>query len=193
MSIVLRPEGKILKFNFIPVLASLVVLKVLLDLGIHGQIKWPNDITVQGRKIAGILCESRTLANVVRWVIVGIGVNVNNSPPKVTGPDSKYEAESVNSLTGNTINLSTLARSIRDSLMQDYDKLWREGESQILKEYNAHNSLIGSKVRISLAGGVLEGVGDGVDNEGRLVLKGNDGFTHRLRSEDALLVETLSG
>lgn len=191
MSILLRPEGKILRLNFIPALASLVVLKVLRGLGVEGGIKWPNDVSVEGRKIAGILCESRIRANGVQWVIVGIGVNVNNTPPKIPSPDSKYEAESVISLTGVNTNLALLAQNIRDSMLQHYDQLWRGGETPLLEEYNAHNSLRGRGVRISLFEDVLEGIADGIDADGRLKVRRNDGSSHRIRSEDALQVETL--
>ncbi len=191
MSIILRPEGKIVRLNLISALASIVVLKVLRSLKINGGIKWPNDVSVKGRKIAGILCESSVLSNEVQWVIVGIGINVNNSPPKLASLDSKYEAESVISLTGVKTNLSSLARSIRDSMLRRYDQLWRGGETTILEEYNTNHSLRDCKVRVSMRENAIEGVADGVDNDGRLTLKGSDGSTHRIRSEDALLVETL--
>ncbi len=191
MSIILRPEGKVVRLNLIPALASLVVLNVLRSLGVNGWIKWPNDVSAKGRKIAGILCESSVLSDGVEWVIVGIGINVNNSPPKIASLDSKYEAESVISLTGVKTNLSSLAQSIRDSMLQHYDQLWRGGETTILEEYNTHHSLKNCKVRVSLLEHVLEGVADGVDAEGRLTLKGADGYTHRILSENALRVETL--
>ncbi len=191
MSIILRPDGKIARLNLIPAIASLVVMKVLNSLGISGGIKWPNDVSVKGRKIAGILCESSVLADGVQWVIVGIGINVNNSPPKIASMDSKYEAESIISLIGIKTNLSSLAQSIRDSMLRHYDQLWRGGETAILEEYNTNHSLRDCKVRVSLRENVIEGVADGVDEDGRLTIKGSDGFTHRMRSEDALLIETL--
>lgn len=191
MSIILRPEGKVVRLTLIPILASLAVMKILRSLGVNGWIKWPNDVSVKGRKIAGILCESSVLSNGVQWIIVGIGINVNNSPPKIASLGSEYEAESLIALTGVKTNLASLAESIRDSILRNYDKVWIGGETTILEEYNTHHSLRDRKVRVSLSTQVIEGVADRVDAEGRLTLKGADGFTHRIRGEDALLVETL--
>ncbi len=191
MSIILRPRRRANHLTLTPLIASLAITEALEEYGVNGRIKWPNDVVVNGRKIAGILCESSIAAGRFQWVIVGIGVNANNPPPILTTTKSSYQATSMIQVTGEETNLESLANSLRDLVIQHYDDLLSGGERAMLTEYNAHQMLRDRKLRVSLHDQILEGVAGQVDSEGRLGLQGPDGSTHKIRSEDVLLVETL--
>jgi BirA family biotin operon repressor/biotin-[acetyl-CoA-carboxylase] ligase len=76
MSILLRPEVSPRQLLRLPVIASLAFLSAMGESGSSLTIKWPNDILLEGRKIAGILAESRSEGEKVLWAVVGFGVNM---------------------------------------------------------------------------------------------------------------------
>jgi BirA family transcriptional regulator, biotin operon repressor / biotin---[acetyl-CoA-carboxylase] ligase len=191
MSIILRPGGRARRLDIIPLMVSLAVVETLRGYGVSGQIKWPNDIMVKDQKLAGILCESSILKDRFRWIIVGIGINVNNLPPELPSLGSKYKGTTMIQIIGKETRLSSLADSIRDSLLRHYHNIQGEGERTILHEYNRQQTLRNRKVRVSLIDHVVEGVAGRVDREGRLSLKSSDGSNYKLRSEEVLQVESL--
>jgi BirA family biotin operon repressor/biotin-[acetyl-CoA-carboxylase] ligase len=76
VSILLRPEVSPMQLQRLPVIASLAFLTAMGDSGSPLKIKWPNDILLDGRKMAGILAESRSEGEKVLWAVVGFGVNM---------------------------------------------------------------------------------------------------------------------
>lgn len=191
MSIILRPIEKAKRLAFIPAMVSLAVVETIAKYGVTGRIKWPNDVMVEDKKLAGILCESSILGARFQWIIVGIGVNVNNPPPRLPSLNSNYEAISMIQITRKETNLSSLAESIRSSVIRDYNDLQSAGETGMLEQYNVQQTLRNCYVRISLPDQILSGVAGQVDAEGRLSLETPDGSTHKIRSENVLLIETV--
>ncbi|HIC98278.1 MAG TPA: biotin--[acetyl-CoA-carboxylase] ligase, partial [Pyrodictiaceae archaeon] len=79
MSVILKPNPRhITKLVFI---SALAVVETLAEFGIEGKIKWPNDVLVSGKKICGILSEGRYSKSGIEYVILGLGINVNNKLP----------------------------------------------------------------------------------------------------------------
>jgi len=114
---------------------------------------------------------------------------VNNPPPHLPCLKSKYKAVSIIQITGEETNLKSLADSIRASVLRHYDKLQAGSDRVMLDEYNVRQMLRNCNVRVSLPNRILEGVATQVDIEGRLNIKTSDGTTHKIRSEDVLLIE----
>src|SRR5699024_11610581 len=78
MTLLLRPQIEPEKASFLTLLAALAVTDAIMQVtGVSVQIKWPNDIVANGRKLCGILTEMSTDANGIRYVVVGIGINCN--------------------------------------------------------------------------------------------------------------------
>ncbi len=191
MSIILRPERRLKRPALIPLLGSLAVTEALEKYGVHGRIKWPNDVIVEARKIGGILCESSVTGGSFQWIIVGIGVNVNNPPPILPSINSRYQATAVIQVKDKKTDLSALADSIRDSVLHLYDSLLANGVGNMLREYNKLHVLRNRKVRVLLSNHGIEGVAGEVDVEGRLSVKNSDGSTKMLQSEDVRVVDIL--
>ena len=102
MSIVLIKPMKIEDAELIPLVAGVAMVKALQNRGMNPKLKWPNDIFIEDKKCGGILCESRVSNNLINAMVVGIGLNVNetdNDFPKEIRPD----ASSIFINTGNTI------------------------------------------------------------------------------------------
>jgi len=134
--------------------AAVVVTRALSEFGVGASVRWPNDILVDGRKIAGILSEHRG-----DRVIVGIGINVNNSVE-----DRPFPATSMLELTGRVSDVEGLARRILE-IVQDVPaadevmKMWREGS---ITE--------GKRVTVITLSGTISGRAVGIRDDGALLV-----------------------
>ncbi len=91
MSLVLKPSIDPMHAPSITLLAAVSVTKALRGAGLEAVIKWPNDVLVNGKKICGILTEMSAETDAVNFIVLGIGVNVNNEPPMETATSIKAE------------------------------------------------------------------------------------------------------
>ncbi len=132
------------------------------------ELKWPNDVVFQGKKLGGILVEAKVEADVVRYVLVGVGINVNNELP----PELRGFAVSLREVLGRRVARVPLLRACISAMMQYYSFL-RDGKlDKVLKEWRNLSCTLGKRVRVSMIDGrSLEGVAEDVDDVGRLVLK----------------------
>jgi len=149
MTVILKPERADGRLAFV---GALAVAEALEGLGIEAGIKWPNDVIVGGKKIAGVLVEARS-----DYVLLGIGVNVNNEPPLAT-------ATSVAELVGE-VDLEEFLASLLSNLQRWY-RAYVRGED-IVGPVRARSTVLGKTVRV----GGIEGLAIDIDPEGALVLE----------------------
>lgn len=177
-SILLRPRPPRPTWSWLPLLAGLALRRALVALTeLDVVLKWPNDLLVDGRKLAGMLAEVHGDA-----VVVGIGLNVSTRDDELLPT-----AASLATAGSDLLDRATLLRAILRELGSGYDA-WgaRGGDPTSLRgEYVEHCSTVGAALRVSLAGGgVIEGTGVDVDQEGRLVVRTDDGHHQVLASGD---------
>lgn len=156
MSIILRPRLKPDEAPRLTLTAAVAVARALGDLGVDAMIKWPNDVHVGGRKIAGVLTEMSAEVDRVNHVILGIGVNVNDCPEGAT---------CVNEELGG-VRRVRVAASILGELDRAYGGDWQE----CLEEWRRLSNTLGRRVRVATFNEVIEGVAVDVDRNGALVL-----------------------
>jgi BirA family biotin operon repressor/biotin-[acetyl-CoA-carboxylase] ligase len=142
--------------------------------GISTDIKWVNDLYLNGKKVAGILCESLFVGD-VGYVIIGFGVNISTS----TFPqDISCTAASLG-LVGNTKIKDDLAVACTEELLG----VWKSGLTpEILGEYKYHSAVLGRAVRYCENGVWHKGVTIDIDSEGRLTVRLDDGSVTTLSS-----------
>lgn len=149
--------------------ASLSVAQVLRKIGISSEIKWPNDILVDGKKIAGMLIENTLSGGKVATSVVGIGLNVNQTE------FGGLNATSIRNLTGQFIPVG----EILFSLIAEMGKLWNTLESGDLSglrtEYLERLYLKGKMAVFSDESGEFAGMITGISTEGLLIVKRNEG------------------
>jgi len=139
-------------------------------LGIPIGIKWPNDLVHRGRKLGGILTEISTDAEGERFVVVGIGLNVNWDP---SATDFDYPATSFANAVGHPVARADLLRAIVERIAHRYAEL-RAGESPV-GEWEAALDTVGHEVVVDLQGERFVGVAVGVDADGALLVRTQDG------------------
>lgn len=157
-SLVIKDDEIIKKFNQISILSSLVVANYLELLGIENvKIKWPNDIYVNDKKICGILLEG----NLPKYMIVGIGINVNQ---EFFG---ELEATSIKNELNIEIDPKLVAVDIVDSLKYRIGEL-KEDLGELVEEYCQKDYLLNRTISFTKDGNFLEGIAKGIDFDGSL-------------------------
>ncbi len=159
VSVLLRPPAE----RRAPELSLVAAVAVALALddatgGPGAQIKWPNDVLLQGRKVAGILAEMKGVA-----VVLGIGINVNQTAAELP-EDTKLEAASLRSLDGVVRDREAVLSSLLHRLARLYAEWRASGLEPLRRERAARDYLRGRRIRA----GETAGVAAGVDPAGRL-------------------------
>lgn len=161
MSVLLRPEGPVSGWPWFPLLAGVAVTRMLREqAALAADLKWPNDVQVEGRKLAGLLAE----VPVSGALVIGLGLNVSTRRDELPGPGATSLA-----LEGAvTTDRDTLLRS----LLRELSAVWADPAAG-RREYRDRCATIGRQVRLELPAGVtLEGTATEVDEDGRLVVDG---------------------
>jgi BirA family biotin operon repressor/biotin-[acetyl-CoA-carboxylase] ligase len=138
------------------------------------RVKWPNDCLINGRKVAGILTELSAEVGRVRYVIVGIGINVNHRrrdfPPDIARFATSLRAE----LKETMPRVEFLQRFLRH-FENDYRRFQKAGLKPLRKRIIRYSSLIGRKVRLDMKDRIILGTAVDIDDRGRLVLDTPEG------------------
>jgi BirA family biotin operon repressor/biotin-[acetyl-CoA-carboxylase] ligase len=149
----------------------------------RARIKWPNDVEVDGRKIAGILVEATTQQGSAPFVVTGVGLNVLSTtfPPPLAA-----RATSLALAAAKELDRATVAARVVVSLTEREAAFRHAGLASLIAELGARDSLRGRRVRI----GALSGTATGVDAQGRLVVRDDRGVSHSLHSGEVETVAT---
>ena len=142
----------------------LAIHKLLLRFGIDAAIKWPNDVFVGSRKIAGVLIENQIEGNRISWVIAGIGLNVNQcqfETPNATSIKLQIDAE---------IRIKTILNELTD-ILNGYLLHWDTMESTLKSSYEMLLYQKGEMALYADANGEFEGEIIGVEDDGRILFK----------------------
>lgn len=142
------------------------------------KLKWPNDVLLNGKKLSGILLENHQVGG-ENMVIVGIGINVNRAPLSAMFPATSLS--SVDIKTNSDAVFVELARAMQKRIEQ-----WNKGLgfSSIKKDWLAHAARLGEQVQVKQHDKNLEGIFEGLSEDGRMLLKGNDGQTQKISTAD---------
>ena len=151
--------------------------------GIYPDANWPNDINVDGRKVAGVLAESAMSGSHVEHAVVGVGINV--ALDVSADPEISATAASLNDLSGSELDRSELLRRI----LQHMDALYldlRRGRSPI-PEWRRWLDTLGQRVVVSHHGVTNVGLAENIDEHGNLLLRQDDGQLLTLTAGDITL------
>lgn len=182
VSLVLRPNVapiEAMQLGFVAAVALGDTLTELLDPDLVIGHKWPNDVLVNGAKIAGILAESAaTAGQCVDWAIMGIGVNVAQFPV-TTG----YAATSLRR-EGSDITAEAMLPMLANRMLRWRDR-WREGGFAPVKQaWLARAIGLGAPLAVKVAAATIEGSFTGVDDGGALMLRTGDGRLRTIAAGD---------
>ncbi len=191
MSLVLRPSRQeMAHFQCFTALAGLGLIHALAKLGVQGQIKWPNDILLRGKKVAGVLVEADWEGSFVEALVVGMGVNIN-SAPVLKSAQLGYPATSVAEEAGIELDRWAILADILNA-MKNMRSFMRQ--DAFVDEWNANLAFRGESVLFRLPReGVIPVKILGVTQKGALSIERSDGQRIDVISGEVVAEEHTSG
>ena len=184
------PRGKgiwfsvILRPNLLPkdapkctLMAAVAVAEAMKRFNLKAEIKWPNDIMHDGRKLVGILTEMTGEIGKISYIVIGVGINVNIKR-KEFPKDLRDVAASLSELTGDEISRVKLFRAVLEEFDKLYCKINKSGFDEILKLWRKYNITLGKNIRVISASDGKSFTGKAVDlnADGALIVETEDGF-----------------
>ncbi len=182
LSVILYPELGYL--SSLIMIASLAVVHCLEKVtGLKSQIKWPNDILINGKKVCGILIENEVKGNKVDYAIIGIGVNVNLRLSDF--PEIPPTATSLSQELGRDVSQLDMIRCLLAEIERLYLALPAGGP--VYQEWRDNLVTLGKKVQVSSDETTYEGIAESVTKDGSLLLRQSDGSLTKIVAGDVTL------
>lgn len=174
-----RPPAEAAQISFVAALAACDLADACLGPGV-ARLKWPNDVLVHGDKAVGILVESGTRADGQLWLAVGIGVNLAHAPQGVERPASAFADHMSGPPPQPRAALDVLAPAFERWLAA-----WtRDGFAAIAAGWTARATGLGERCEVRLPAATLHGIAEGLDADGALRLRLDDGGLERITAGD---------
>jgi BirA family biotin operon repressor/biotin-[acetyl-CoA-carboxylase] ligase len=152
------------------------------------QIKWPNDILINGKKVAGLLNEMNAETEKVNFVVLGIGVNLNLRMSTLSQGLLRHPATSLLEEGGEEVDRIRFTRVLLEELDQLYGNFLVEGDGPVRAEWLARSAIKGRSVKVSQQNREFRGVVQGVDSFGALLVLLSDGTLETVLSGDVALI-----
>lgn len=183
-SVLIKTEVAIEELSSITLAAGVAVAEYLRDKGIAAQLKWPNDVMVNGKKICGILTELALVENCnSNYIILGIGLNVNMDLSEASAIDKP--ATSMGIVLGEAFSLDILLKELLSKLQWYIDTWQNGGFAEIKKEWQLNCTHAGKELVITnVKGEVFTAIFDSLGANGELVVRREDGSLETLIEAD---------
>ena len=175
LSIILYPQlspSYISRITLMTAVAAVKAIKICTQ--IKSQIKWPNDILINEKKVCGILTEMSAELDIINWVVVGIGINVNIDHREFP-EDIQENTISLKEASGKEVLRVKLVQTFLQEFEKYYEILKRREFSSILKEWKLCSHTLGRKIRVDMGERIITGEAVDINEEGTLILKKEDG------------------
>lgn len=190
LSVILRPALPPVHAPQITLMAAVALAETVAHwLSAPPEIKWPNDILVGGKKLAGILTESSCDPDRIRFVILGIGANLNFDEERMSEA-LRQRATSLLSLTRRPVAREIFARRLIQNLDRCYGELEARGFSGLAQRWDRFFALRGKRVRIEMAGEPVTGKALGLDETGALILLVEKGERRKVIAGDVIPLDS---
>jgi BirA family biotin operon repressor/biotin-[acetyl-CoA-carboxylase] ligase len=172
----------------LPLVAGLSLAHALDELGVHTDLKWPNDLLLGGGKLAGILCESRRTAAGIGVAVVGVGVNVGQRAEDFP-PELRERATSL-ALAGHALAREDVAAVFLNAFEPQWAEHAEGDRSLALNAWRSRARFWGQEVVVRAPGGDVRGIAADLDLDGALVVETASGSRVRVVAGDIEVVES---
>ncbi len=183
-SVLLRPKLRPVEATQLTVVAATALVRAIeAATTVRPVIKWPNDLLVGGRKIAGVLTELSAELDTIKHLILGIGLDVNQTA-KDFAPEIREVATSLRIAGGESVSRPELATRILRELDRDYARICGGGFEGLADEWEARCTTIGQNVAIRIGERILKGRAESLDADGALLIRTQHGRLERIIGGD---------
>src|SRR5690625_1210973 len=181
MSIVLRPTIAPYLAPQLTLLAATVLADTIHEhTNVRPHIKWPNDILINNKKVAGILTEMQAEQDQIQYVIIGIGINVNQDYLDL--PNANYKATSLKLETQKEWHMKQIVQSILEKLENQYLAYMDKGFPNVKDKWESYGYKIGENILVKTLKDTWQGTFLGIAEDGALRVKTSSGETKKLYS-----------
>jgi len=182
LSLILRPKIPPAQASVLTLLAAVSACEAIKEVaGIDTRIKWPNDILIGSKKIGGILTELVASMDAVNFVIIGMGLNVNN--------DRKILLSSATSLSQQkkeNIDRVILLQQILRDIEKNYLVFSAKGAGPIIEKWRHYNITLGNRVKVYFQKEHIEGEAADIDTDGGLLVRADSGVVNKVMAGDVV-------
>lgn len=186
-SVLLRPDLRPQAATQLTVAAATSLCRAIrAQTELKPQVKWPNDILINGRKVAGVLTELAAEIDHVKHLILGIGVDVNLSASEFP-VELKKVATSLKIESGRHLNRLDLATAILRELDADYQRIKSGRFAEVADEWEEQCITLGHRVRIHIGPREVAGRAEALDDDGALLVRTDHGHLERIIGGDVML------
>jgi BirA family biotin operon repressor/biotin-[acetyl-CoA-carboxylase] ligase len=186
-SVLLRPDLRPQAATQLTIASATALRRAIRSVtGLSPEIKWPNDLMMGGKKVAGILTEMTAELDRVRHVILGIGVDVNLVSNEFS-PELRKIATSLRIETGEEVERAELATAILRELEADYRRICAGKFPQVADEWEAGCATIGKNVSVQTGVQKIRGRAEALDDDGALLVRTEHGHLERVIGGDVTL------
>ncbi|MDO4301361.1 MAG: biotin--[acetyl-CoA-carboxylase] ligase [Clostridia bacterium] len=172
MSMLLKPDIMPVEAPQMTLVAGIAIRRIINRLtGLNVEIKWPNDIIINGKKLVGILTEMSAEMEKVNYIVVGIGINVNMAGFE---GELKEKAASLYIETGRKFKRSDIINEFLSEFKLCYDEFCKNGFESFVNEYNEYCANVNKAVKTVGGKEEISGIAKGVNSRGELLILSND-------------------
>lgn len=176
-SIILRPKFDISVITLFPIASALALSNAIeKTLNIKSELKWPNDITINGKKVAGMLVDASIESNKIESMILGVGINYNvevKQIEKILKNTPNFYGVTSLSEHNNTMKPVLLVQSFLLELEEIFNLLNKGDIKKIIRDWTEKSSTIGKNIELSTEDGKIKGKAIKIDNDGALIISSN--------------------
>ena len=184
MSFVLRPALHPSEVSPLTFISCLAAFDTLTSMGLTPTLKWPNDVLVKGRKVCGTLIELIVEPDTVRFVVIGIGLNVNMEETDMD-EEIRGRATSLFLETGNRFERARVCGMLLNNLEKYYEVVKDRGVDEICRLWEERAHIRGVSMEIVQADRIYRGVSEGIGRDGAMLLREESGAVTRVVAGDA--------
>lgn len=176
LSVVLRPRISASKITLLPFAAALAVCDTIKKTTqLDAKLRWPNDVTISGKKVAGILIDLSMEAERINYAVVGIGINANVDSSAISSYLEKgIKVTSLSDELGHKTNILDLTKVILERLEYYYMELKRCAPNTIIEEWKKNSDILYQKVAVTQNNRTIQGIAADVNDDGSLLVRTND-------------------
>jgi len=187
-SLLLQPQIPAERAPLLTLATGLAIKRALENFGVKDLVvKWPNDIVIQGKKVGGVLSEMETSGSQMLFVILGVGLNISQKKSDFP-PELQETAASLEQLYPGDWHRSEVLEKILGELFQEIENLEADKVDELLKRWEGESGFLGKKIKVEKSGQQLQGMVQGLDPEGHLLLETAPGKIVTLIAEDTTLI-----
>ncbi|MFH0764150.1 MAG: biotin--[acetyl-CoA-carboxylase] ligase [Candidatus Omnitrophota bacterium] len=188
LSCILRPGITPNEIPKITLLSAVAAAKSIRQLtGLNAMIKWPNDILVNTRKVCGILTEMKAEQDMVDFIIIGIGINVNTPIRLLPKGASSLKEELRRAGKAEDLSRIELTGRVLENLESDYFLMKKNGFKPVIEEWKELSAMLGSRIKVIMQNRQFEGQVHNIDEHGSLVVRTESGVLEKVSSGDIVM------